>query len=110
MILQPTMVELQDHTYQNGGHGKFGAKAHYYSSEEHSKKKTDRQEWLVDAILKFGKDKEILAISYNKKCKSVYLHTKIVKTKLVNNKNPIKNSKRHNHHVFVKMVRQQSML
>ena len=43
MILQPTMVELQDHTYQNGGHGKFGAKAHYYSSEEHSKKKlTDR--------------------------------------------------------------------
>lgn len=110
MILQPTMFEIQDQTYQNGGHGKFGAKAHYYSSEEHAKKKTDRQEWFLDAILKFGKDKEIVAISYNRNCKSVYLHTKIEPDKIISKRNTPEKSKRHNHHVFVKMVRQQSTL
>lgn len=101
------MTTIIEHSYQEGGHSKLlgGSNARYQNETLRGRKKEKiRKYWRDEAIKLFSKDPNIKGISYNGRCHSVYLHSKIDPVKWRNKNNPTfqgKPSNRHKNHTLV---------
>ena len=94
-----------EQSYQEGGHGNFGNGAIYQNENLRGRsKEKEREYWLDEAIERFKKLPECKGISYNGRCHSVYLHSKIDETKWRNKNNATfqgRPSGRHENHTLV---------
>ena len=101
------MTTIIEYTYNEGGHSNRlgGNKARYQNETLRGRKKVKmRKYWRDEAIKLFSKNQNIKGISYNEKCHSVYLHSKIDPAKWRNKNNPTfkgKPSNRHENHTLV---------
>ena len=93
--------------YQEGCHSKelSGNNAIYQNENLRGRsKEKEREYWLDEAIERFKKLPECKGISYNGRCHSVYLHSKIDETKWRNKNNAThrgRPSRRHENHTLV---------
>ena len=91
--------------YQEGCHGKFGNGAIYQNENLRGRTNVNnRTNWLPVAIERCSKIKGCVGISYNTKCHSVYLHTKIDSARWRNENSPTfqgRPSNRHEWHTLI---------
>ena len=93
-------------TFQERCHGTFGYGAEYQNENLRGRGKVNnRINWLPEAIERYSKVEDCAGISYNDKCNSVYLHTKIDQTTWRNNTNTTdengKHSNKHKWHTLI---------
>lgn len=95
-----------EQSYQGKCHGTFTGRARYQKENLRGREKTSKRKyWRPEAIERYIKMKGCVGISYNEKCHSVYLHTKIDPNRWRNNINTIdengKHSNRHKWHTLI---------
>ena len=93
-------------TYQARCHGRFGNRAVYQNENLRGRTNVNnRRNWLSEAIERCSKIEGCVGISYNEKCNSVYLHTKIDPTIWRDKTNTTdengKHSNRHEWHALI---------